>query len=124
MYTILVVDFNDCCCADVYSDSEIKYHFSLHSEVPHKMKVGGQSAKRFSRIRENEIVLWFKKINEYLKSVNSELYIGISPIYEKRFLSYLSTYNKQKIKEINNTEYSNKCGIYQYINFLENKRKK
>lgn len=119
MYSILVVDYDDCCCADVYSDGEIKVHFELHSEVPHKHKKGGQSAKRFARIRENEITIWFKRINEYLKIVNSELYLGISPIYQRRFIKSLSTYNLQKIKTISNTEYSDLCGIYQFVNKLE-----
>lgn len=124
IYTILVVDYDDATCADVYSDGEIDFKFVIHSEVPHKMKKGGQSAKRFSQIRDNEITKWFKRINEYLKVVNKEVYLGISPIYQKRFLKTLSTINQKKFKEISKTEYANESGIYQYINKLEAERSK
>lgn len=119
VYTILVIDLIECCCADVYSDGEIKVLFKKHSEVPKKHKSGGQSAQRFERIRDNEITLWYKRINEYLKTVDSEIYIGINSIYRKRFEKTLSTYNKEKIKEIKSTEYTNLTGIYQYLNKLQ-----
>ncbi len=121
IYTILVIDFNECCCANVYSNGEIKTLFSLRSEVPKKHKKGGQSAARFSRIRENEIVSWFKRINEYLKPVTNQIHLGISSIYYKRFYRYLNTYNKEKILEVTSTEYTNLSGVYQYINKLETK---
>ncbi len=38
-----------------------------HSEVPGKMKAGGQSAPRFERIREDAVRAHFKKIAEYMK---------------------------------------------------------
>ncbi len=123
MYTILVIDYDDCCCADVYSDGEIITRFSAHSEVPHKHRKGGQSAARFQRIRDNEITLWFKRINEYLKKIDTDIHLGISPIYKRRFVNTLSTYNNRKIKIVKNTEYTNISGIYQYINKLENERR-
>ena len=119
LYTILVVDYDECCCANVFSDGEIKVLFQEHSSVPHKHKKGGQSAQRFQRIRDNEIVQWFKRINEYLKNIDNEIYIGISSIYQKRFIKYLSTYNKEKVKKVTGTEYSNLSGIYQYVKKLE-----
>jgi len=119
LYTILVIDVEDCCCADVYSDAEIKVLFQEHSSVPHKHKKGGQSAARFARIRDSEITLWFKRINEYLKPLNDDIYLGINHVYERRFIKTLSTYNKEKIKEIRSSEYCNLTGIYQYINKLE-----
>jgi len=112
---------NDCCCADIFSDGEIKVVFQAHSEVPNKHKKGGQSAKRFSQIRDNEITHWFKRINEYLKNIEEEYYLGISSIYKNRFINTLNTYNKNKIKEVNGTEYANLTGVYQYINMLNNR---
>lgn len=119
IYTILVLDLDECCCADVYSDGEIKVKFQAHSGVPHKHKKGGQSAQRFARIRDNKITLWFKRINEYLKNVEGPIKIGVNSIYKNRLLKKLSTYNKEKIKEITSTEYSNLSGIYQYISKIE-----
>lgn len=119
IYTILVIDLDECYCADVYSDGEIKKRFAEHSEVPHKHKCGGQSAARFQRIRDSEITLWFKRINEYLKRVNGDIDLGISFVYKARFLSKLSTYNKAKIRMIRKTEYSGLTGIYDQINKIE-----
>lgn len=65
---------------------------------------------------------WFKRINEYLKSVNGEITVGISPIYQSRFESYLNTYNQQKIKQFHNTEYANLSGIYQMVSKLEQEK--
>jgi len=105
------------------TDGEIKKLINIHSEVPKKHKKGGQSAARFSRIRENEITLWFKRINEYLKSIKSnDIYLGISFIYKSRFINNLSTYNKLKIKRIEKTEYCGITGIHQYINKLESEK--
>lgn len=116
------MDYDDCCFADVYSDGEIDVRFGEHSSVPHKHRKGGQSAARFARARDSEITLWFKRIEEYLKTIDGEFYLGISPIYQKRFIKTLSKINYEKIKEITNTEYSNISGIYQYINKLERSR--
>lgn len=123
IYTLLVVDLDDVYCADVYTDAEIVKRFEEHSAVPHKMKKGGQSAKRFSQIRDNEITLWFKRIDEYLKKIDTEVYLGINFVYKKRFLKILSTYNEAKIKEIHKNEYSGLTGIYQFINKLEGDKK-
>ena len=122
MYQILVLDLEECCFAEVYNDGEIKEIFSHHSEVPHKHRKGGQSAPRFARIRENEITLWYKKINEYLKEVKGEIYVGMSSIYYNRFLKHLSTYNKQKIIKRITSEYSGSTGIYDMLNRLEKEK--
>ncbi len=87
------------------------------------MKKGGQSAQRFQHIRDNEITIWYKRINEYLKKVDEEVFLGINSIYKRRFLNTLSTYNNEKIKTINSIEYANVSGVYQYINKLEKEKK-
>ena len=115
-YSILVVDYNDCCFADIYSDGEVDIRFKAHSEVPKKHKKGGQSAARFGRIRDSEITKWFKRIDYYLKEVPPNIHLGISFVYQKRFLKTLSTENKDKITKITKTEYADITGIYQYIN--------
>jgi len=124
IYTILVIDLNTAYCAEIYTNGEIKTLFDLHSTVPHKMKPGGQSALRFSRIRENEIVAWFKRLDGHIDKIGNNFYLLISPIYSKRFINYLKTYNKNKIKEIRNTEYTGINGIYQFINKIENEKRK
>jgi peptide subunit release factor 1 (eRF1) len=121
VYRILVLDMRDCCFADVYSDGEIDVRWKHHSEVPHKHRAGGQSAARFSRIRDNEITLWFKRIDQYLKEIDGEFYLGMSKIYYPRFFKTLSTHNQEKIRERMSCGYSGLSGIYQMVNILNEK---
>ena len=74
---------------------------------------------RFERLREGSIVEWFKRINEYLKEIDGNIYVGINFVYKERFRKYLSTENKNKIMEFGKTEYSGLSGIYQYKSRLE-----
>lgn len=120
MYTILLVDTNECICADIYSDGEIKVIFNDRSDIPNKHKSGGQSAPRFGRLRENSIVLWYKDINEKLKSINRDIILGINFVNKNKFISKMSTYNKNKIKKIEKTEYTNLAGVYQFLERLKN----
>lgn len=120
VYTILVVDYSECYCANVYSDGEIVKLFGDTSDVPNKHKKGGQSAQRFQRAREGEIKKWFKDINQWMKGVQSEnIILGISSIYYNRFKNHLSTYNQNKIKTNISTGYSGLTGIYDMINTIE-----
>ena len=120
MYSILVLDLSECYFADVYSDSEIKCIFNKQSMIPNKHKKGGQSAKRFAQNRQNAIVQCFKKINLMLKECKQEkIHLGISPIYQKRFMKYLSTNNINRIIHFQPIEYTNISGIYQYVSSLE-----
>lgn len=114
------MDLDEAYCARIYSDGEIEKVFELHSEVPHKHRKGGQSAQRFERIRDNEITLWYKRINEYLKTVEGDIYCAINFVYKNRFYKTLSTYNKQKIVQFDKNEYGGLTGIYQYLNLLQN----
>lgn len=120
MYQIVLVDYEECYMAKVYSDGEIEKIWHDTSLVPHKMATGGQSQHRYAQIRENEIVSWFKDINEIMKTINGEVILGISSIYYSKFEKCLSTYNKQKIKERHTIEYNGLTGIYQMVNKLNN----
>jgi peptide subunit release factor 1 (eRF1) len=122
VYTILLVDLSQCVCADIYSDGEIKVLLEEHSAVPHKMKKGGQSAERFARERDNQITLWYKRIDEYLKNIPRDITLGIQFHIKKRFLRTMSTYNENKIKNICKTEYCNCAGIYQFVNRMKEKK--
>ena len=122
MYAILIVDLSECYCAYVYSDGEIEKKFDMSAAIDRPHKTGGQSAQRFARIRENQITDYFKRINENLKQTSEEMYLGISFVYKNRFLKNLNTYNKAKIKQINNIEYSGLLGVQQHIKMLEKEK--
>lgn len=122
MYNILIIDYDEAIYAEVYSDGEIKKVWHETSTVPKKHHKGGQSAPRYARIRELEIVLWFKKLNELMKLDGSDIYLGISNIYYNAFKKKLSTYNLNKIKYQTANEYNGITGVYQMISKL-NKQK-
>ena len=118
-YIILVIDLHEAYCANIYSDGEIEKIFNINSTIMNKQKQGGQSQRRFERLREGSITEWFKRINEYLKEIEGNIYVGINFVYKERFRKHLSTENKNKIIEFGKTEYSGLSGIYQYKSRLE-----
>ena len=111
--TILVIDLDEACCANIYTDGDVEKLFHFNSEVPHKHHAGGQSAQRFARIRESAITLYFKKINDKLKNIDVPLKVGINFVYKNRFEESLSTPNKNKIIGYETTEYGGESGVYQ-----------
>ena len=122
VYQILSVDYSECAFGRVYSDGEIEVIFKDTSFIPNKQDAGGQSAKRYQQNRQNAIVLWFKEINERLKPIEGNFYVGMSSIYFNRFYDLLSTYNQQKVMGRKSCEYSGITGIYQMVKLLEKER--
>jgi peptide subunit release factor 1 (eRF1) len=122
IYQILSIDFSECCFARVYTDGEIEVVFKDTSLVPNKHRKGGQSQHRYQQNRENQITEWFRDVNEQLKAVEGQFYVGMSSIYYQRFLDNLSTYNKAKVLERRSCEYSGLTGIYQMVSTLEQEK--
>jgi peptide subunit release factor 1 (eRF1) len=108
--------------AEIYSDGNIKILINEDSLVPNKQGSGGQSSVRFSRNRENAIVQWYKTINEYITPITKDITLGIQFCVQEKFLSYLHTYNKAKIKNIERAEYCNISGVYQFLERLKEKK--
>jgi len=119
MYTILVVDLDECYMADVFSDGEIVKLFADTSTVPKKQAQGGQSQPRFQATRENEMVAWFKTINRALMEYDREIILSIQWMHYNRFIAQMHTYNAAKIKRHIRGEYSGLCGVHDTINRLE-----
>lgn len=115
-FTIVVIDLTETYCAKIYDDGEIEKIFRINSDVPNKHRQGGQSAKRFERNREQQIIKYFKRINEKLKKIENELVVCINFIYKNKFESYLTTENKNKIIRFDSTEYGGITGCYQFRN--------
>ena len=122
MYCILVIDLDECYMADIFSDGEVIKLFAETSMVSKKQGQGGQSQPRYQANRNNEIVQWFKKINEILKEYDRQIILGCNWIHYNRFLDYLNTYNKAKILRQISAEYSGLCGIYDVINRIEREK--
>ena len=66
VYGLVVMDRRDAMLALLKGKTLIPIR-KTHSEVPGKMKAGGQSAPRFARLREGAIKDHYKKIAEYMK---------------------------------------------------------
>ena len=118
-YVILVLDLDEAYCAEICNDGQINKIFDITSSVPGKQRSGGQSARRFERIREGCIIEWFKRINEYLTPIKYDINVGVSFVYKERFKKYLSTCNLKKIVKFDKTEYSGLSGIYQFKSKVE-----
>lgn len=67
VYGLVVMDRRDAMLALLKGKNIIPLQ-KTHSEVPGKMRAGGQSAPRFQRIRENSKKAHYKKIAEYMKA--------------------------------------------------------
>ena len=65
-YGLIVMDRRDADIA-ILKGKKIIHLMSTHSEVPGKMRAGGQSAPRFQRIREAAAIEHYKKVGEYVK---------------------------------------------------------
>ncbi len=66
VYGLVVLDNRDATLA-LLKGKTFTILQKTHSEVPGKMKAGGQSAHRFDQNRKNAIVQHYKKICEYMK---------------------------------------------------------
>lgn len=124
MYTILCVDLSDAILCDIYSDGEVVKLFSEESTVPKKQGQGGQSQPRFQATRDNEIVYWFKKINQLLMQYDREIILSIQYHHLNRFMSYMHEYNRVKIVRDIRGEYSGLAGVYDCLNRLEGEKQK
>ncbi len=92
--------------------SKVKY---IEEEADDKQKKD-LSSQRFSRIREQQIITYFKRINDKLKTLKGSFIIGINFIYRAKLKRYLSIGVKQKILKWVITEYGGISGVYQFRN--------
>jgi len=113
-FTIVIIDLTETYCANIYDDGEIEKIFRINADVPNKHRQGGQSAHRFERNREQQIIKYFKRVNEKLKKVEKEIIICINFIYKNKFKNYLTTENKNKVIRFDSTEYGGLTGCYQF----------
>ena len=115
-FVVVIIDLTECYCAKIYDDGEIEKVFEINSDVGNKHQQGGQSAQRFSRIREQQITTYFKRINEKLKRLKEKIVIGINFIYKNRLNKSLSTEVKNNILRWDTTEYGGISGVNQFRN--------
>jgi len=121
-YGLVVVDRRDADIALLKGKTIIPLK-RTHSEVPGKMKAGGQSAARFSRLREGAIKDHFKKVADYMK----EQFLGRKDLkgiivggpgpskYDFVEKGYITTELKNKVIAIKDLGYTGEFGLQELL---------
>lgn len=125
LYTILTIDLSSVLLVHVYSDGEIKTLYKADSWIDNKQGSGGQSAARFQRLRQGQIIQWYKQHNAFLLTQElNNIILDMQIVYSKQFLEQLHSYNKPKITRLVSSGYSGSIsGVYQTIAIIEKEKK-
>jgi peptide chain release factor subunit 1 len=119
-YALVVVD-NKNITLGMLKGKSIVMMKSDDSLVPGKIRAGGQSAVRFSRVRENMAKEWYKinaKAVEELfgdKSIDGIILGGPGPTKET-FMEFLSKKIKDKIIAVKDIGYTGEFGLRELVN--------
>lgn len=121
-YGILVVDSNDSVLATLHG-RRMEVLKEYHSGVGGKHKTGGQSARRFERIREQALNDYFKRVGSHANGIFSQIpdLRGIiiggpgATKYEFSEGEYLNYILKQKIIGVVDTSYVGANGVEEVV---------
>ena len=122
IYGLVVMDRRDANIAYLKGKTIVPL-VKTHSEVPGKFKAGGQSAARFSRIREGAAKDHFKKIAEYIKeqflgnkNLKGIIVGGPGPTkYDFVEGDFITTELKNKIIAIKDLSYTGDFGLQELL---------
>jgi len=113
-YILLTFDNREATIGIIYQ--KIKVIYSEESQVPGKEKAGGQSAKRYERIREVEKIKWCKKVSQKMLELSIEkpdykiLLGGPGPAKEK-LINYLNNEVLKKVIATKDIGYTSLQGL-------------
>src|SRR3989344_6439303 len=122
VYGLVVLDRRDATLALLKGKTIIPLR-KTHSEVPGKMKAGGQSAQRFARIREGAIKDHYKKIADHMKEnflpmIDLKgIIMGGPEVTVNDFLNhdYLTGDIKKKIIGVRALSYTGEFGMHELL---------
>ena len=122
VYGMVVLDRRDATIALLKGKTIVPLQ-KTHSEVPGKMKAGGQSAPRFARLREGAIKEHYKKVADYMKEqflYMKELkgiLLGGPSTTTNDFMGkdYLTNDVKKKIIAIKDLSYTDEFGLQELL---------
>lgn len=118
-HTLFLFDLKELTVAEIFEDHSFIVLCRKNSAIGSKHRQGGQSSQRFERERRNQMLRWFKRLNDVLTNINSNVVVGSHEFYKKMFYEQLTTENKKKIQSFFNSEYCDESGIYQYISIIQ-----
>jgi peptide chain release factor subunit 1 len=126
MYGLVVFDRRDATLGLLKGKSIVPLR-RTHSEVPGKTKAGGQSAARFSRIRDGAVKDHYKKIAEFMKNefLNLEglkgILVGGPGVTVTGFMNkdYLTADVKNKIIGTRDMGYTDDFGLQELLNLSQ-----
>ena len=121
-YGILVIDANDAALATL-TGGKLKILNEYHSGVAGKHKTGGQSARRFERIREMELNNYFRRVGEHvnnnlleIKDLKGLIIGGPGPTkYDFEAGDHLNYMLKKKILALVDISYTGKSGVKEVV---------
>lgn len=117
VYGLISMD-NDSCTFGLLKGNEIITLKTITSGVPRKHRAGGQSARRFQRIREGKIIEFYKRIAEHAKELFGDkkldgiLIGGPGPAKETFYRQgYLPSDLSRKVLGVIDTAYTEEEGL-------------
>ncbi len=122
IYGMVVMDRRDAMLALLKGKSIVPLQ-KTHSEVPGKIRAGGQSAPRFARLREGAIKDHYKKIADYMKDQFlfqkdlKGILLGGPSTTTNDFLNkdYLTNEVKKKIIAVKDLSYTGEFGLQELL---------
>lgn len=122
VYGMVVMDRRDATIALLKGKTIIPLQ-STHSEVPGKMRAGGQSAPRFARLREGAVKEHYKKVADYMKEQFlflkelKGILLGGPSTTTNDFLNkgYLTTDVRNKIIAVKDLSYTGEFGLQELL---------
>jgi len=119
-YGLVVMDRRDANIAILKGKTIIPLR-KTHSEVPGKQRAGGQSAQRFSRLREGAAKDHYRKVADYVKSeflkmkdLKGILIGGPGPTKHK-FIEQMTTELRKKIIATKDLSYTGEFGLQELV---------
>ncbi len=121
-YGLIVIDKREATIG-LLKGSAVEELITLTSGVPGKTKAGGQSAQRFSRIREEMTKEFFKRVAEAaskqfleMKELKGIIIGGPSPTKEDFFESgYINNEIKKKVIGLKDLSYTGNFGLHELV---------
>ncbi|MBN1923636.1 MAG: peptide chain release factor 1 [Nanoarchaeota archaeon] len=126
VYALISIDKNDAAIA-IMKGTSVRVVAKLGSLIPGKFRAGGQSAARFSRVRDNLTKAWYEEVslkaNEVLMPIKDlkGIVVGGPSQTKDSFLreEKLSNELKKKVLAVLDTGYAGEDGIKELVNKSE-----